>query len=128
MITEDFKLNIWIPGNVPSSKNGKIWTGKFLVHSKACRRYIKETRKYYSDPELKKLFIKATKTLPIDVYFQFYRNSKRKFDFINAAQIVQDLMVKHGWIEDDNADIINPHFLPYIYDKNEPGVSIKIAK
>ena len=38
---------IFIPGNVSSSKNGKQWTGKYLIHSKTTMRYIKETKEDY---------------------------------------------------------------------------------
>ena len=37
-------------------------------------------------------------------------------------------MVKHGWIEDDNADNLIPVFDKYKYDKKNPGVIIKILK
>ena len=35
-------------------------------------------------------------------------------------------MVKHGWIEDDNAEFIIPAFTQYIYDKENPGVWIEL--
>ena len=60
------------------------------------------------------------------VSFQFIRGSKHKFDYINPAQTVQDLMVKNNWIEDDNCEYIIPHFEPYKYDKENPGVYITI--
>ena len=37
-------------------------------------------------------------------------------------------MVKHGWIEDDNANFIIPVIEDFEYDKNNPGVLIKIEK
>jgi len=63
---------------------------------------------------------------PIVVGFRFVRDSRRKFDYINPAQTVQDLMVKFNWIDDDNADEIIPVFLPYEYNKTESGVGITI--
>jgi hypothetical protein len=36
--------------------------------------------------------------------------------------------MKGLWIDDDNADIILPVFQPYIYDKSNPGVKIKLLK
>ena len=35
-------------------------------------------------------------------------------------------MVKYGWIEDDNCDIMVPVFLGYHVDKENPGVLINI--
>jgi hypothetical protein len=37
-------------------------------------------------------------------------------------------MVKHGWIEDDNATFIIPVIEDYDYDKVNPGVLIKIEE
>ena len=41
------KNSIFIPGNVPSSKNSKQWTGKLLINSKATRSYIKSSKEFY---------------------------------------------------------------------------------
>lgn len=56
----------------------------------------------------------------------FIRNSKRKFDFINAAQIICDLLTAHGVIEDDNMDCLIPMPINvagswYTIDKENPG-------
>ena len=122
---------IFIPGNVPSSKNSKQWTGKMLIHSKATRNYIRDTKQHYiqTKEEFKSQIVDKAGielSFPIHISFYFIRSSRRKFDFINPAQTVQDDMVKHGWIEDDNCDIIVPHFSGYHVDKDNPGVIIKI--
>ena len=41
---------------------------------------------------------------------------------------MQDDMVKHHWIDDDNCENILPVFEPYEYDKENPGVEIKLIK
>ena len=117
---------IFIPGNVPSSKNGKRWTGKYLIHSKTVMNYIKESKNDYIDN--KELFLEMCKDKesPFRVSFKFHRNSRRKFDYINPAQTVQDLMVKYGYIEDDNCEFIKPSFEDYVYDKENPGVEIRV--
>ena len=40
-------MSIFIPGNVPSSKNSKRWTGKMLINSKTTMRYISKTKGEY---------------------------------------------------------------------------------
>lgn len=119
-------ITMFIPGNVPSSKNSKQWTGKFLINSKQTRQYIKDTEDYWLRgkalvrPHIDHLY------KPIKVSFKFIRQSKHKFDYINPCQTIQDLMVKYEWISDDNADCIIPVFEPYEYDKEKPGVYITI--
>ena len=58
--------------------------------------------------------------------FSFVRKTKRKFDYINAAQIVQDMMVYTGWLDDDNCEILVPYFEKWQHDKHNPGVFISI--
>lgn len=123
-------VEIFIKGNVPSSKNSKIWTGKHLIWSKAATKYVKDTDKYWR--ENANIFVNEslkcsfTSAVPLRVSFKFIRGSKHKFDYVNPLQTVLDLMVRYGWIPDDNADVILPVFEPYEYSKDTPGVLIKI--
>ena len=100
----------FIPGNVPSSKNGRRWTGKYFIASKTVMNYRKDTNAYYEKyaDEFKKELTKHN--LPVMISFTFIRGTRHKFDYINPAQTVQDDMVKYGWIEDDNAEFILPAF------------------
>lgn len=117
--------SFFIPGNVPSSKNSRQWTGKYYIASKTTQKYRKTTQEYWIN--LKDEFIKnLPKDKPYIIEFKFVRGNKHKFDYPNPLQTVLDEMVKYGWIEDDNADVILPVFLPYEYDKKNPGVLIKI--
>jgi len=119
-------MKIFIPFNTPSSKNSKVWTGKFLVWSKTAQKYIKDSKPYFASN--KSIFIDMVKDLekPYDIEFTFVRKSKHKFDYPNPLQTVLDLMVKYEWLEDDNADEIRPFFGYYSYDKEKPGVYIDI--
>jgi len=117
---------IFIQGNVPSSKNSKRWTGKMLINSKTVMKYIKETKSQYEENRINFQEMIAGLEFPVVVSFKFIRGSKHKFDYINPAQTVQDLMVKNGWIEDDNCDFMIPAFVEYEYDKENPGVEINV--
>ena len=114
----------FIPGSVPSSKNGRRWTGKYFIASKTVVNYRKVAKDYYAlyAEEFKAELAKHQQ--PVSIQFTFIRGSKHKFDYINPAQTVQDDMVTFGWIEDDNADCILPVFVEYKYDKVNPGVII----
>ena len=63
---------------------------------------------------------------PLKISFKIYRKTHRRFDYVNIIQGLQDLMVKCGWLVDDNADEIIPVFEPYEVDKNNPRVEIFI--
>ena len=117
---------IFIAGNVPSSKNSKRWTGKMLINSKTVMKYIKDTKLDYENNKCLFKEMVAGKKFPVTISFKFIRGSKHKFDYINPAQTVQDLMVKNEWIQDDNCDYMIPYFEPYEYNKENPGVEIKI--
>lgn len=118
----------FIPYNVPSSKNSRQWTGKYFVVSKTVQKWKALTKpvwiKYKDD------FVKAIegKELPLKIEMEFIRGSRHKFDYINPAQTIQDEMVHHGWLEDDNCTIMIPFFKEYSYNKEEPGVYIRILE
>jgi len=118
--------SIFIPGNVPSSKNSKQWTGKMLINSKATRTYIKDTVEFYMKYRVDFQKTLKDKEKPYKLSLKFIRGTRHKFDYLNPAQTVQDLMVKYNWIKDDNCEEILPVFEKYEYDKKNPGVIIKI--
>lgn len=103
-----------------------MWTGRFLIASKATQTWRKNTQFLWEKyaKEFREEFDKREK--PVKVHFKFIRGSKHKFDFVNPLQSVLDEMVKYGWIPDDNADEILPVFEKYSYDKDNPGVIIKL--
>lgn len=122
---------IFIKGNVPSSKNSKVWTGRFLVWSKRALQYRKETKDQFI--ENKDIFLAMLKDHrePYIIGFHFVRNNKHKFDFVNMVQTIQDLMVEYEYITDDNCDIMLPFPFKinekyYTIDKEKPGVYIKL--
>lgn len=117
---------LFIAGNVASSKNGRLFGGR--VSSKSCQKYYKESKAAWSDIKNKTWFLNCLKgkVTPYRIEFTFVRSSKRRFDYINPCQTVQDLMVKAGWLIDDNSSYINPSFGEAQYDKDNPGVWIKV--
>lgn len=139
---------IFIPGNVPSSKNSRINTKHGSFASKTVKAYLnnlgiqsyssskKLVKGYVNKPNLienlREDFLKQTsgKQLPLEIGFHFVRNSKRKFDFHNIVQVVLDLMTASDIIIDDSMDFTIPFPLKknglwYSYDKYNPGVYIK---
>ena len=88
--------------------------------------YIKNTKDVWLENRDCFLSMIENKEMPYTVSFKFIRNSRRKFDYINPAQTVQDLMVKYDYIQDDNCDCIIPSFGRYEYNKEGSGVIIKV--
>ena len=141
---------IFIPENVPSLKNSKIATTKGVFMSKTCRRYLqkigvksysasrKEVVGYKNRPNwFEQAMVMLRQGLtgkpPYRIDFHFVRDSKRRFDFLNAVQILADLMVAHRVIEDDDMDNFIPGALYlndrwYSIDKQDPGVWIQVGE
>lgn len=138
---------IFIPFNVPSLKNSKVKTSKGIFPSKTVTKYLRNLgiqsysagKKYVKEYKtrenlFRQIFInngwvKPEGTLVLGIHF--IRGSRHKCDFGNMCQIILDLMTAHDFIEDDNMDYLIP--MPfkiddkwYSYDKDNPGVIIKI--
>lgn len=147
-----FKHSIFIEGNTPSLKNSKVATSKGVFPSKTVRKYLQSLgvkkyscskgtfENYATRPNLFEAAVEVMKDTLTDrepwpcqaphvVGFFFIRDSKRKFDFINAAQIICDLLTAHGVIQDDNMDNLIPVPIQvagswYTIDKDRPGCII----
>lgn len=140
---------IFIPFNVPSSKNSRINTKHGSFASKTVKKYLnnlgiqsyssskKIVKGYINKPnlieELKGDFLKQIegKALPLEIGFHFVRDSKRKFDFHNIVQVILDLLTASDIIIDDNMNCAIPFALKidnkfYSVDKFNPGVWITI--
>jgi hypothetical protein len=134
---------IFISGEVRSSKNSRQLkmvtrtikaTGQKKIvpiseNSKAAKKYKEDTCWYY------KLFASSfrkmleNKQKPYVIEFQFVRQFHSKWDFANMIQIVQDMMVEYGWLDDDNVSEILPVpniENPYLIDPKRPGIWIKV--
>lgn len=122
---------IFIAGNTPSSKNSKQFVTlkngkKLLLNSKIVRKYIdkSEIDWRFNKTEFFKMLKGKNKPYKIELYF--IRDSKRKFDYINAAQIIFDLMQEYEYIEDDDSTNIIPIFKGFEVDKARAGVEIEV--
>ena len=122
---------IFIAGNTPSSKNSKQFVTlkngkKLLLNSKIVRKYIDKSEMdwRFNKTEFFKMLKGKNKPYKIELYF--IRDSKRKVDYINAAQIIFDLMQEYEYIEDDDSTNIIPIFKGFEVDKARAGVEIEV--
>ena len=152
---------IFIPFNTPSLKNSKIKTSRGIFSSSTVKKYLgslgiqsysssKRIVVGYKTRENKfESFISEFKRLlegkefPVLIGFHFVRDSKRKFDFGNATEVIFDLLTAHGIIPDDNMSFVFPSvisidgILPtreninkhewHSVNKESPGVYIDIC-
>ena len=120
--------HVFIPGEVPSSKNSKriVKVGKHpkIIDSKATMAYRKSTKDYFSSLLNDWLALTGNREYPLVIYYYLIRQTKRKFDFHNAIQIVADLGTDSGWWPDD--DMNHTLFVPtgYSVDKTNPGIKL----
>ena len=146
---------IFIPGNIPSLKNsktiGQIGKGenkrRVLLPSKTVKKYLQamgirkysptggvedyKTRQNVFRESIGSFFENAPQ--PLVLGFNFVRDSQRKFDFINACQIVCDLLVAHNFVDDDDMTHLIPVPLAingswYSICKDRPGVWLEIIR
>jgi hypothetical protein len=155
---KDSRYSIFIPGNVPSSKNSKriiqIYTG---LSSCCSAKYFKLNGKYIcskcrnqtypgkrpilAESELTKNYRESNIYLfekykdlfinrfrPIYLGMYFVRDSRRAFDYNNISQVICDMLTSSGCIKDDNSDELIPVFLGYEVDKMNPGVYLSFVK
>ena len=122
---------IFIKGNTPSSKNSKqfvtLKNGKtMLLNSKTVQKYIKESKGDWilNKNNFKKMLENKEKPYKIELFF--IRDSRRRFDYINAAQIIFDLMQEYGYIDDDDSTNVMPIFSGFEVDKARAGVEIRV--
>jgi len=141
MMQEADKDCFYIPNDVRSSKNSKE-IGKFkkrnsagvledfttLVESKAAKEYRKVTANYWLQNKVEFLNQSRGLKLPLRIEFTFIRETLRRYDFVNAAQILLDLMVEFGYMPDDETCYVVPVFNPVYYSKQLAGVLIRIIK
>jgi len=122
---------IFIAGNTPSSKNSKqfvtLKTGKkLLLNSKTVQNYIKNSKADWLINKNEFLKMLKGKEKPYRVELYFIRDTRKRFDYINAAQIVFDLMQEYGYIEDDDSTNVIPIFKGFEVDKVRSGVEIEV--
>ncbi len=120
---------IFIPHNVPSSKNGRgAFNGK-AIQSHLCVKYKKNTEIHWKVFKSRFLKMIEGKEKPYKIEMFFVRDSKRRFDHHNLVQLPFDQMTKFGWIDDDNSDEVlsfPPYPKAYAIDKNIPGIIISV--
>lgn len=124
-----FPITFTIEASPKTKKNHSqfVWVGtgngkKFpkLVPSKQYVEFEKA-----SEPYCPKLYI----DIPVNIKVTAYVERRSKVDLANMLNAVDDILVKHGTITDDNRNIVYSHDGSRIlWDKEHPRVEIEITK
>lgn len=126
-------MNEWIyfiGRNVCSSKNSRMITkNKRVIASRLCKEYRQVMGKVFQEnlKEWEKQKPKDNKQIYVGFYF--YRDSRRKWDFVNIVQIIADMMQDYLYLTDDDTK----HFIPIymgeeLAKKEKSGFKMKILK
>lgn len=147
MLPETSLYGIFIPGNVPSSKNHRMNSVRMDANDKIIRKengkidsisvgshlvseYKKKTKEHWEVMKGIWLHMVEGLQLPLKIEFLFVRDSNRKADFHNLVQLPLDLMQEYGWIKDDDMNTVFPYPpdgpMKYGIDPGKPGVYIRI--
>lgn len=138
--------SIYIPGNVYSSKNHKRilirrvgkskWSFNgspvipFIGDTEAVMNYKKNIFPIYLHNAKNFQRMIKDKDHPIRVTFFFIRENLKPWDFNNMSQLICDMMVKAGWLKEDNSNVLlvfPPLSKPYYtVDKPNSGVIITV--
>lgn len=111
-----------------SKKNSQ----QIFFNPKTGKRFIAPSKKYKEYEQNAGWFLPRRKE-PIDysinVKCLFYMPTKRKCDLTNLLEAVDDVLVKHGIVADDNYTIIESHDgSRVLYDKENPRTEIYIEE
>lgn len=119
-----------ILGELYSSKNSRriLRAGNRFIVAKSAVAKGQESELIFQLNILRREWQKLIegKKYPLEVVFKIYRKTKRRFDYINIIQNLQDCMVKANWLPDDDMEHLLPVFEPYEVDKKNPRVEIFI--
>ena len=65
---------------------------------------------------------------PVNICCTFYMKTKRRVDGLNLLAAIDDILVKHGILEDDSRDFVSGHDGSRVfYSKENPRVEILIT-
>ena len=115
-----------IKGNPICKKNcmrivtNRITGRPFLLPSTQFVRFEREAKQYLEPVGI---------NYPVNVRCVFYMKTKRQVDITNLLNAIDDILVTHGVLDDDNRDIVAGHNGSLVlYDADNPRTEIEITK
>ena len=129
-MSERRKVELTLLGNPVTKKNSQAMavnrkTGKtFPVQSRNYREYEKKQLTFMSW-----LTTRPWGSTPCNIKAVYYMETHQKVDLCNLLAATCDILVKAGFLEDDNCSIVAGHDgSRVLYDKENPRVEITITE
>lgn len=66
------------------------------------------------------------KEFPLRLSITIYRQTKRRWDWVNIVQNLFDCMVKAGWLPDDDVEHLTPIFESWSVDSKNPRAELRV--
>ena len=122
--TESREIRFVIPLNPVTKKNSQriVKCGRYhkVLPSKAYERYEKDAKPFLHGRG-------AKLNRPCEVAALFYMNTRRKVDLTNLLEALDDVLVTHEVLEDDNSRIIVSHDgSRVLHDPKHPRTEVTI--
>ena len=95
----------------------------FIIPSNAYKKWHKKNIEH-----LNRTLYKIDWNYPVQLAIQFFRASKRGFDYNNMGQGVQDILEDTGIIRGDGVNDLVPVYLPARIDRKNPRCEITIIE
>jgi hypothetical protein len=113
-------LHLVLKGRIPSKKNNKVWTGKYLVSSAKYKKW--EANMSEQLVEYANMFIEKA-----EIQCEFHWPDLLNADLTNKAESIMDLLVLNNVLKDDNWKILyDVHLRSVGLDRKDPRVEIWI--
>lgn len=118
------ELRFTIPLNPVSKKNSqqivRAGSRPKIIPSKRYKEYEREAAAFIP-------FVAQPIDCPVEVSAQFYMKTRGRVDLPNLLEALDDVLVKHGILADDNSRIIVSHDgSRVLYDKEHPRTEVVI--
>ena len=118
------EFNFTIPLVPVTKKNSgkiiKIGGRLKIISSEQYRRYEKDAEPWIP-------FFNSPIAYPVEIACIFYMPTRRRVDLTNLLEAIDDVLVKHGVLADDNSRVIVSHDGSRVmYDKQNPRTEITI--
>ena len=120
----------FIPGNVPSSKNSRRWTGKFFIASKTVMKYRKETANVYKKLAVLALLLRNLLSINYLCHVHFYVHIEGPVTSLITLTLHKQC--KMIWLNMGGWKMITVIFIIPCFEtsmntiKKEPGVIIEL--